>query len=395
MSAPSGCYIQTYGGSNYNFYFYNSDSQTYGFDIYDGQSGNGGWHGCSNTAVGTTTSNTLNFGNYTDLSTIQGRCRDINNNWTYSNSISNPAYAPPAPSQPNITLGTVTATSAVVNYTTFATTSYIIVSAYRTVDGVTESSNTVYSGVGSLSYNVSINASTHYQIRIVAYNSSGAASSMASTVQFTSPGGAVFPEQATNLSISAPTNSSIRVSYTVGANSVRTKVELYTVEGYLVTILEGSTTGSTFVTFTGLTPGTQYHANVVGYSITDNITTSGALYITLGAARPALFGGFTTIVANGNFYQTTVNADRSINAYVMPASEWNSFTANINLVRTYKNFYTSSLTQVTRDTIFTKAMINDAINAINDMVYTGLAFNPDTITASLFQTLKTKLNSIT
>jgi hypothetical protein len=105
------------------------------------------------------------------------------------------------------------------------------------------------------------------------------------------------------------------------------------------------------------------------------VTNSGASY-SLGsvtfyraAARPANWqwsrNGYS-LYSGGGVY-STVTSGNNVTAYIIPASEWNSFTARINQFRTYKGYQTTSFTVVARDTLFDESIMNQAINAINPM----------------------------
>lgn len=113
--------------------------------------------------------------------------------------------------------------------------------------------------------------------------------------------------------------------------------------------------------------------------------------------RPGNFSGFTWITHGGAIYDykvVTVDGKAQVVAYVVSADEWNSFTAKVNEFRHYKYMDQYEFTQVAIDDIFTKEIIDEAIQAVNDMGFSE-PLNPALVTDEIFKTaLRDNLNSI-
>ena len=103
------------------------------------------------------------------------------------------------------------------------------------------------------------------------------------------------------------------------------------------------------------------------------------------------------IYSGGEFYDYSSDG-RTV--YLMPASEWNDFTSKINEVREYKGLSSYSFTTATRNTSESgiRTCINQAINAINDMLSSGSRMSTissgSEVRASIFIDMRDKLNSI-
>ena len=115
--------------------------------------------------------------------------------------------------------------------------------------------------------------------------------------------------------------------------------------------------------------------NTSGYSSYQSITTP---------PRPDYFSWDTQKTQGANFKLT--------------ASEWNSFTRNINMIRTYKNYSTYSFTTVKTGDTVTAAIYNEARKAIQGISGYG-AYIPtvaarDEITAYCLNQIVSELNAI-
>jgi hypothetical protein len=94
-----------------------------------------------------------------------------------------------------------------------------------------------------------------------------------------------------------------------------------------------------------------YNANPYPLDVTDGV-------------RPDNFIWTTTITQGGNIYQTDLTNKI---LYIITAAEWVAFTAKINAFRVYKGLSAYSFISVSSGTEITKAIINDARTAINDI----------------------------
>lgn len=141
-------------------------------------------------------------------------------------------------------------------------------------------------------------------------------------------------------------------------------------------------------TYSGLTPNTVYYADIQlnqslwlgGSSITD-----GKRFVTLAEnTRPTNWSWASTI-AKGEPIKIT-------------AVEWNNFCTRINEFRTYKGLTTYNFTTVSKGTLISATIVNQARTAINDITGHGTlpstAVSGGAITASFFNTLKNALNAI-
>ena len=83
-------------------------------------------------------------------------------------------------------------------------------------------------------------------------------------------------------------------------------------------------------------------------------------------------------------------------SYRMGNTEWNNFTDRIDEFLLYKGFGTTTFTQVIFGGTFYATRFNEAKNAIGGMNATGISnrITNDDVTASLLNTLKTKLNEL-
>ena len=147
---------------------------------------------------------------------------------------------------------------------------------------------------------------------------------------------------------------------------------------------------SSFYTIAGTDVESVDDNGYVGYSSTEQFAIT---------SRPTNWA-WTTVITAG----TNVPSVSGKTIYIMPASEWNNFTAKINEFRTYKSLTSYSFTSVSTNTEFTKTIINQALVAIRAMSahFTwGGTFPPDRVTgdnilqASVYQNMRDAMNSIT
>ena len=152
-------------------------------------------------------------------------------------------------------------------------------------------------------------------------------------------------------------------------------------------------TSSTFTyTYIGLTPGQSYTVKAEVYNAEDQYE----IFFDYHNVK-TLVGVWDwqyPKVQGGDIY--SVNGK---NLIIMPASEWNNFTAFINTKRVSKGLSNYSFTSVSNGTNFTATIANQAVNALNDMLAVGNKISTvssgNTITAAFFNNLRDKVNSIT
>lgn len=128
--------------------------------------------------------------------------------------------------------------------------------------------------------------------------------------------------------------------------------------------------------------------NPYSFTVSGNVTLKA--WGKLPVIRPNNWTGFDYIVSG---YSMTVSGTA---IYVMSATLWNDFTERINDFRSYKGLSNYSFTTVSSNTNCSAAIINEAINAINDVAGTSQSTvsSGQTIAASIFTTMKNNLNSI-
>lgn len=161
-------------------------------------------------------------------------------------------------------------------------------------------------------------------------------------------------------------------------------------------ILDGLVMADKFGRFTytvyGLTPGTEYAANV--YYSTDETTMEnyiiGTQYIkTLERSRPNDWSWSTNIVKGA----TVPKYGESLAP--ITAAEWNAFCERINAFRVYKSLSTYSFTTVSSGTPMTLAIVNQAISAISAISGHGtIPTASNAISAYFWQGLESALNAV-
>lgn len=162
------------------------------------------------------------------------------------------------------------------------------------------------------------------------------------------------------------------------------------------------TTASGTAEWTGLASNSTWKFKAktrLNVSGTDLFSYNYSILITIQVTKPSDWKWTTANDSNGDKIK---GADFRIGAI-----EWNNFQKRINEFRSYKkltpyNFYdtfinSTSFTTPVNNTYIYVYYFNQALNAINDMIATGLAtkVKGDDMLASDFNTLKSKLNSIT
>lgn len=233
------------------------------------------------------------------------------------------------------------------------------------------------SGIGTTFTISSLSAGTSYSIGVTAEDSGGSESSINSLIKTTL---CVAPSLTFN---SATSNS---LSFT--RNNV-TGGQTYQI--YKNGIYYADSASTTF-TVSGLSGGTSYDIGIAVTNMEGALSATTTLTETTLSARPTNWTGFVDIISGNSFL--SYNSITKV-AYPMTAVEWNNFTDKINLFRIYKSLSSYSFTQVSTDTSFTATIINQAISKINDMGFSQSTIsNVNNISASVFQTMKSNLNSI-
>ena len=90
----------------------------------------------------------------------------------------------------------------------------------------------------------------------------------------------------------------------------------------------------------------------------------------------------------------TISFGSLIIAYIMPYYEWNAFTQRINDFREYKGLSKYSFTTVSSDSDCTPDIINQAVDAINDMGFSINRVSHGNVPANVFIQMRKELNSI-
>jgi hypothetical protein len=154
----------------------------------------------------------------------------------------------------------------------------------------------------------------------------------------------------------------------------------------------------TILTVVNLTHSTQYEFRCRSYLSSVGLYSVNYTYgypTTLVSLRPDNWTWTTSIYTGAPL---TINNGL---IYVIPASEWNSFTAKINAFRTYKGLTAYSFTTVSRGSRFLESF-NEAVNALSDLSqyfasgYTIPTVKTSTnkIYANYFTSMRDALNSI-
>lgn len=222
---------------------------------------------------------------------------------------------------------------------------------------------------------------TTYLLSVGANNSSGSSAYSSENPATTAP-------KTPSISQGTVTNTSIQIyTGTMSGNYDAVYIERYSSGG---TLLETKTsTGSSNVTFTGLTSGTAYVFKAYSTFYISGVTLisvsySNTLTIT-SSARPANWSWVSTVASGSDI--------------LISADEWNDFADRVNLFRAYKGLFPYGFTTVYSGWDWYAYVANQGRNAINDMspptgVPSTVTSGVTTISASFFNGLKDSLNSI-
>lgn len=192
----------------------------------------------------------------------------------------------------------------------------------------------------------------------------------------------------TNPSISIYEVTAYDVTFKVSNLSRGDKVAFYVIQQNPIVNIEYAETvytaaGSTLkATFDGLQPNKEYAYNFV---VNGSVQLSSARYFTTPASsRP-----------NDWSWRSAVESGAKI---ALTATEWNDFCSRINEFRSYKKISSYSFTTVSKGTVISATIVNQARTAIGGIsghgTLPGAAASGDTITASFFNSLVSALNYI-
>lgn len=141
-----------------------------------------------------------------------------------------------------------------------------------------------------------------------------------------------------------------------------------------------TTSTSIYRTWSGLTPKTEYYANVS----VDGSWLGRQVFTTPESSRPNDWA-FTSTIESGS-------------PIALTAAEWNGFCARINEFATYCGQTEEAFTTVSSGTPISASIVNEARTAISKLSGHGtlpsVAVAGGTITASFFNKLASALNSI-
>lgn len=132
--------------------------------------------------------------------------------------------------------------------------------------------------------------------------------------------------------------------------------------------------------FTGLDSFTEYIIEAAVYYSGGNVT----LFLDSEYTRPDFFYWSTTKTSGNDFD--------------IMAADWNALTSNINDVRVYRGFSTTSMTTVATDDELTAAIYNEVVNAIQGITgygtYLSTVTQGSSVYASQFSDIESELNAI-
>lgn len=228
-----------------------------------------------------------------------------------------------------------------------------------------------------------LSPNTTYTVKCVISNITGSPDVTLWSSGTTLPGQLSTP---TGITTTTPTMYGFTVSWNAVANATGYDISI---GGLIITNVS-----STSYYLSG-TAGSTYTVCVAATA--SGWTKSGTACVTRtlpAPARPSNWSWTYAKTQGGDIYSVSGK-----NLNIMPASEWNSFTARINDFRTYKSYYTNPFTSVISGTNFTASIVNEAIGAINELLPIANRMSTvsqgDMITAAVFNTMRDKLNSIT
>lgn len=158
--------------------------------------------------------------------------------------------------------------------------------------------------------------------------------------------------------------------------------------------------GTTTCTFSNLKSNSSYKFDAETRYTIRGVTLisykkSNSITVTTGADVKKFY--WTTSVASGKSITNNTGSDNKWYAYPITSTEWNTYIETLKQVRKIKNVTTSrTLSSASRGTkVIT--LVNQAINALNDMLSTGklpTLTSTTALTANIFLDLQNKLNSI-
>jgi hypothetical protein len=187
------------------------------------------------------------------------------------------------------------------------------------------------------------------------------------------------------------------INCTKGANNTSLSYELSKADGSGITTFGGTNLEMFDVSVSEYS--VNYRIRIQGYFNGTDSSFSPYSYFTSGVyvpnVRPSNWNWSYNIASGENVQNASMSANGSnIDAYIMSANEWNSFTERIDDFRVYKGlskYFT--FTQVTHDTVFTNLIRNQAINAINALGFSIPSASEFASVADLLNTCKDCLNS--
>jgi hypothetical protein len=199
----------------------------------------------------------------------------------------------------------------------------------------------------------------------------------------------------TNVHIITSTETSVTIGFTPQPDIEYTAIDKNTADGTWISTNKVAYPGSS-VRFSNLPAGTSYR-----FDLKSNVGTNYSLSVSIMfAPRPLRFSKFNFTKGQ----QLTLTVQNGINyVTIMPNTEWNEFTTNINNVRAYKGLVSFPFTEIITATNFvdkikfTYDIYNEAIDAMKEL---GLTTDADKvskdsqITAECFTKLKDALNNV-
>jgi hypothetical protein len=277
-----------------------------------------------------------------------------------------PPPSPPSPTAPSSVSGSVlNSTSAQISWSGGSPTYYDI--ELRRSDGTLIDSWTL-SGVYQLTKSGLMENTSYYaRVRTREWYSYGGYyvySSWTVGNTFTTPGDTTppTPDPILSVTVTGVDSDSATVTWTGGNNHSYYRVNMK---------VNGSTqvwqqVTSKTATFNNLQPNTTYTACVFGCERTNNCSAEVCSAAFTTDQSLDAWEWSIPITANAPVYQTTKVGNDYI-AYIIPATEWNQFTAKINELRVAKGLSNYSFTQVSSGTNFTYQIMNQAITALNQI----------------------------
>ena len=188
------------------------------------------------------------------------------------------------------------------------------------------------------------------------------------------------------------TNNSVQINISgMQGNYDYVRVYCYDSGWNIIGHLDGYNGSS--VTFTGLSNGGTYYFQAWSFLTVSGGTLQSVNYsqVTVTLKEP---WSWSYTIASGQAVYSTVVSGGQIIAYIMPATEWNNFTARINSFRRYKGLPDyGSFVPIGSGSLCTLNTIAQAVYAINAMGF-SLSISGSSIPASIFIQMRDALNSI-